>query len=176
MATERPDLSREGESGAALLLAIVLVFVLGVVFVALGSATSNDLLNSNNLTTVRSTEYAADGAMTIAIHSVRYGSNAYAKTMATNCLPSLNPETINGVTMYVYCTRISYQPFSPTRNILFEACMSSSPCTSSNTVIQAEVDFDDFDPNNNYQCFGATTTTCGTSMDVTSWIVTKVNG
>ena len=105
-ASRRP-LSRAGqardESGVALVLAIVFLTAISLLLLTLASATSGNLLTSSSLKSQRSLEYAADGATSLAVQSVRYSGNQYASPAA--CLPGGGPVAINGVSMYVTCSQ-----------------------------------------------------------------------
>ena len=53
-------------------MALVFVFAISLMLVALVSLAGNDLLNTSNLKSLRSLEYAADGAVDAAVQAVRY--------------------------------------------------------------------------------------------------------
>jgi hypothetical protein len=166
----------ESEAGVALILVLVFLLAIGLVLIALATATSDDLVNSNNLAGQRSLEYAADGATTLAAQSVRYSGEGY-KTTPTSCLPG-GSVIINKKTIYVDCTyQTPPNAGTVTRAINFYACTSTS-CSSSNAIVQAQVYYNDYPPGNGTQPIctpGGETSTCGTAMTINSWIVETGN-
>jgi hypothetical protein len=191
------DASRSDEDGAILLLALVFALVIALVLVALINLAGNDLHNTSNLKTQRNLEYAADGATTAAIQSVRNSYLAYNGTLgAIGALctplggaPPGTPEVmtqVNGDSMIVDCTNQAYNPPGPspsaqTRVVNFYACASSNTganaCTTANALIQAQVTFDDYAPSGGYDCTGlGHTTTCGSAESIDSWVVETANG
>jgi type II secretory pathway pseudopilin PulG len=176
------DTSHEGcrrcrdEKGVTLVLVLVFLFAIGLVLVALASAASGNLLNSSNLRSQRSVEYAASSAATMALQNVRYSGNPYSTTAPANCLPTNEPVTINNVSMQVQCTQAQYNPASGvTRVINFYACHTGT-CSASNALLEAQVTFDDYSVANAYSCtYLGSTSTCGTAMTVNSWILETAN-
>jgi hypothetical protein len=173
--TRRP----RDESGVTLILALVFILAIGLILIALVSATGADLLNANNLTKQRSIEYAADGAVTMAAQSVRYSGNQYLpypQNPPTDCIPGGGSVKTNGVSIEVDCTQQIYDPGSGvTRVINFYAC-TSGPCTSTNAILTAQVTYDDWGlDGTTYLCQPGGPTpsraTCGTGMTVNNWIL-----
>ncbi|MGD0255653.1 MAG: hypothetical protein ABSB99_08910 [Acidimicrobiales bacterium] len=168
---------QHGEDGASLILALVFMVVMSLLLLGLLELTGTALVNTYNLKSQRSLEYAADGAADIAVQNVRYSDNPYSAS-STNCLPgSVSSITLNGVSMSVDCTQQAYDPLSGlTREVNFYAC-TSALCTSSNAVLQAEVTFEDYSSDNTtYHCSPTTgLSTCGTGMLIDSWVVETAN-
>jgi hypothetical protein len=166
---------RGGEAGAVLILALVFVLAIGLAVVSLANMATNDLVNSMNLNSQRSVEYAADSATSVAVQNVRYSGNPYSSS-PSNCLPSGGPLTLNGVNIWVDCTQQQFDPISGvTRVINFYACRSAT-CSSANAILQAEITFDDYSVGNTYSCApGSSISTCGTAMTVDSWILETAN-
>lgn len=170
---ERQD---SGDSGAALLLALVFIIAIAIVFLALGNSVTGGLLTSRSLGNQRASEFAADAATTTAVQTVRYSGNTFALT--GNCLgPLAGPIPVAGYNMYVDCSRSSFDPISGlTRVINFYACTSAESCGATNSIVQATVTFDDYSVNNAYKCtYSADVSTCGTAQTINSWIVETGN-
>jgi hypothetical protein len=179
---------RRDESGVTLLLALVFLLAIGLNVVSIGSATSNNLLNSSNLNSQRSLEYAGDAATSIAVQNVRYSGNPYTATV-TDCIPGGSPVPISGVNVWVSCSQLHYDPIAgTTRDINFFACTTKPPVTAQDPggskcfgngiqspgapILRADVVFDDFAVDNTKFCtVGGVTSTCGSAMQIDSWIV-----
>jgi hypothetical protein len=73
LSEHRLSSERHDEAGLTLLLALVFLVTVSMVLLALLDFTSSDLLNSSNLKSQASLEYAADGATDAAVQWVRYG-------------------------------------------------------------------------------------------------------
>lgn len=179
---------REDEEGTALVLALVFVFAIGMILVAVINLAGNSLLNTNNLHQQRAVEFAADGATNAAVQWVR--NSCPPGSGATNCagmytgsepscLPSNAPSmTLNGATVVVYCTG---DVGAGSRTVQFYTCRSgvaSSSCNTTgsnagNLLLQATVSYYDLNPDDTDTC---TTTSpspnsCGIGMSVQNWNV-----
>ena len=133
-----------GERGAALVLAIAFMLVVG----AVGSAVVTSLASGVNgrvvLDHARDRQYAADGAIEAAIAQVR-GQGATGAGMA-GCTAAIPPgSTLNNVKIRVDCANV------PTflahgvleRNALFTACLDKgTPCNDATAIIRAQVNFE----------------------------------
>jgi hypothetical protein len=184
------------EDGAVLLLALVFIVVIAVVLSSLLTLTGNDLLNSSNLRTQRSVEYAADGAADAAVQAVRYSETAYMGTPQA-CLPNTppagsppsitigeapNPEVLitvdcgNGARNRRSCLSRTVLP-CVTRSVIVYACQGTGTCTSTSPhlQLQATVAFDDYSATNVLLCSRTSTATCGTGMAIESWVVRGSN-
>jgi hypothetical protein len=160
------------ESGVILIFVLAFVLGVGLALASLMGLASSSILNSNNLATQRSIDYAADGAITVAVQSVRYSGNDFSPSDYSPCMPSAPPVVINGQTIYTTCIQQLFNPSSGTTRVInFYACTDSA-CTSSTSLAQARVTFDDYSTGNTYVCtYEGDTSTCGSSMTVNSWTV-----
>lgn len=169
MGNFRARTSRD-EDGVALILALIFVVVIGAVSAALLSLSGGSLLNTYNLRTQRSLEYAADGAVTAAVQAVRFTFDASTSPSFGDCLPNGAADVIiNNVTIYVECEGTYYPDSPPTRVFTFYACTTSSCTSAGNSVLTAQVTFDDFSAQGADNCSVSLTSTCGTGMTVNTW-------
>jgi len=168
-------------------LILALVFVILIAFSILGLVTfgGGGIKDAASLQGQRSLEYAADGATTAAIEAVRYNYLAYngAPPVGTNaagvCLPAgasqiAIPEEGIPYNMVVSCSgTLETAPTAQyTRVIVFTACQNTAPCTPTNAIVTATVDFQDLSPTGIYSCYDTSdTSTCGTGMVISSWVV-----
>ena len=163
--------ARRDEAGTSLVMALVFLVAIGMSVGALVSLTGNNLLNTSNLKSQRSLEYAAQGAAEVAVQNVRYGYSAYTTTAV--CTPGGGTVSLDGDSMSVYCSGTLSALSASTRTVSFYACASSTTqaaCIAS-PVVQATVVFDDYSLASTYICSASGTTTCGTGETVQSWIV-----
>ncbi len=166
---------RRDESGVALVLVMVFLFVTSIVLLSIAGATSNDLLNSSNLKAQRSVEYAADGATTMAVQTARYSPSTYIQPGPSDCLPGGSPQNIDTVEIWVECTGIHYDPTSEvTRIIDFRAC-TTKDCPNGSVILRARVVFDDYSAAHIGDCAPNMSSTCGTAMTIESWILETAN-
>jgi hypothetical protein len=174
--------SDANQEGAILILA--LVFILLISFSVLGLLTfgGTGITDATSLQGQRALQYAADGAVTASIQSVRYSSNYYNvvnQNPTTDCLPNgATSMTLDGDQITVGCTGTLALPVPQqnTRVITFYACLGSatgtaSPCLYSNAIVAATVDFQDVTSSGFYDCSDpADSLTCGTGMTISSWV------
>lgn len=120
LASER---NTRDESGAVLILAMIFTLIISVTILALLGLGSGDLLNTSNLKDTRNLSYAADGATTVAVQSVRYtyyaydGSSGPSGDLAsgTPCNPTAAwPLTVDGYQMVVDCAWDTNETYSNT--------------------------------------------------------------
>ncbi len=142
----RTKRSRGDDSGAALILAVGFVLMVGAISGGLASLATSSLNNRNTLETLRNREYAADGAIENAISQVRAQSCASASG-------SITDSTINAVAIRVdwanVCSAVQIADGSVVsqRNVIFAACVNiGSPCSDSvapvaPVIIRAQVNF-----------------------------------
>jgi hypothetical protein len=184
---------RRGDNGAVLLLALFVMTGVSLMLVALVSLAGNDLHTTSLLRSQRSIEYAADGATTAAVQNVRYQFLAYNGAPAS-CTPATasGSFTVNGVAMTVTCSGEFGGTADPpacdpvaapnipcvTRLVDFYAC-TQGPCSANNpnNVLRAQVAFDDYAaPGVPFACDSSLgTKTCGTGMEIMSWVVDPAN-
>ena len=179
-----PD--RASEEGATLILALIFVIVSSLVLLSLVTLTGNDLLNSGNLRNARALEYAADGATDSAILATRY-SDSYYTQVATpygNCMsgaPAVTTMMINSLMMTVVCGNSTNSSASnATRTVNFYTCLYQMGvnCSPNLAVLTAQVQYNDFSSTGfdaDRSCNATTTATCGTGMNIVSWVVKNAN-
>jgi hypothetical protein len=176
----RDQTCRRDERGTSLILALVFIFAVGMVLVAVGGLAANALLNTNNADAERTSAQDAENAVTIAIQYVRY---LPALPSPSLCLPpgSTIPSSGQGNganNLEVYCTTTVQQTNSRTRVVEFYACPSGTSPVNCGTspLLHAEVSYNDLNSQGVDDCYvegGATvTTSCGTAMNVDLWDVT----
>jgi hypothetical protein len=187
---EQADHYDASQEGAILILA--LVFILLISFSVLGLLTfgGTGITDATSLQGQRALQYAADGAVTASIQSVRYSSNYYDvvdQEPTTDCLPGaangVTSMTLDGDQVTVGCTGTLALPVPQqnTRVITFYACLGSatgtaSPCVYSNAIVAATVDFQDISSSGFYDCSDpADSLTCGTGMTIANWVVLNSN-
>jgi hypothetical protein len=186
------------EEGAILILALIFVIIVTLSIFGLITFGGVGILNATNLQGQRSLEYAADGATTASIQSVRYSYYNFSNDpQPVDCLPDgavltlpPNPTTgisqsttadmpIDGDDMVVDC--IAGLPDSSvpqyTRIVTFYACLQAvAPCTANNSIVAATVDFEDTSATGVDQCTGATAvSTCGVGETISSWVVDRAD-
>ena len=140
--------SDRGERGAALILAIVFVVVVGAIVAATLAMITSGLNNRTALDGARDREYAADGAIEYSIAQVRdIGGSGPAKAP---CGPYLH--SVNNVTIRVDCfdsPTTTYRLLQQL-NVIFTACedptsdlTSAASCGTPTTpvLIRAQVNF-----------------------------------
>jgi len=168
-------ITRDDESGAVLILAVVFMIVVALMLVALLNLSSNDLLNTSNLLSEQSLEYSASGATNAAIQNVRYNPTTFTGP-GQNCLPGQSSITLTyTLPIYVDCVSVTnpappaQQIFFPpiTREVTFYACVTGS-CSAGNAhdVITATVDYVD-----GQACTTSSTGACGTQLSIKTWLV-----
>ena len=133
---------QHADSGAALLLAIGFVVMIGAISGGLAAVASSSMTNRTQLEAVRNREYAADGAIETAIGSARsatcssFGGPTFDTSL--NSVP-IRVDWVNscGVVQSSDGTVVAQ------RNVIFSACVgdAAAPCLSANVVIRAQVNF-----------------------------------
>jgi hypothetical protein len=134
------------DAGAALILAVGFVLMVGSISGGLAGLALTSLNNRNTLETLRNREYAADGAIETAISQVR---------LLTCASPSgsLTDSTVNAIAIRVdwinVCgaVQIADGSVASQRNVIFAACLDTgSPCSdvavpAVPVIIRAQVNF-----------------------------------
>ena len=134
------------ESGAALILAIAFLVVIGGIVAATLASMTSGLNDRAVLDGARDREYAADGAIQYAIAQVR--TLPAPGPALTGCgTPAYH--ALDGVQIRVDCANVPTETFSGylQRNVIFSACVVASPdvaCGGPTTpvVVRAQVDFE----------------------------------
>jgi Tfp pilus assembly protein PilX len=134
------------ESGAALILALGFMVVLGLIGSAMLSSLSTGLHIRVTLDQVRTREYAADSGIQYAITQVRAlptpgaGLSSCASGTHYSYTTADNPSVairINCANLF-QITRAGFQQ----RNVVFNACVETgSDCTDTSSIIRAQVNF-----------------------------------
>jgi hypothetical protein len=176
------------DRGASLILALVFVFVIGMVLVAVGGLAANALLNTSNARTQRTSTGDAEAAVTVAMQYLRYNPAPDPIVPPPSCLPtgssipSSDPKVTGDIPMQVDCTWVVNQTSPQTRIVDFFACPLSvttlSACKSSATL-HAQVTYNDLIADGSDDCRPAQpplqpsdmTTSCGMKMNVDIWDV-----
>lgn len=135
------------DSGAALILAVGFVLMVGTISGGMAALATSSLNNRNTLEVLRNREYAADGAVEIAIAQVR-GSTC-ASGAGTLVDASMNSTSIR-VDWLNACGVVQGTDGSVVaqRNVIFSACVNTgSPCSDTAAppapvIIRAQVNFE----------------------------------
>ena len=123
----RCRLASRDDSGTSLIIALFFIIIVAITITALITFAGGALLNTANLRTQRSREYAANTGTDLAIQAVRYSPSAYDTitgtpvTPPTKCFgpatlstsgPSTPSPTSNKWTVVVYCRGTQVLPLS----------------------------------------------------------------
>jgi hypothetical protein len=189
----RRDSARSDESGAVLILAMVYLISVLVVVGALATWVANDLNNTAHFSDASSTHYALSGTMDVAIASIRTTpllpdsqAQSVASPLSYCWTPSsgtVSQETINNVTVAVWCSTVENFASSDTRVVSLYACPTSLTSTSTTSDVasaatncqaspnlEAVVTLDDYPPGGSAPLTKQCTTWCGEGMYMQSWV------
>ena len=155
---------RKMNDGAALILAIVFMLVIGAITGAVLASVTSGLNDRVALDGARNREYAADGLIDHAIANARakvatWNSSADVVTFlnsatTTGCggpyqsgvggAPALDGFNNTSNKLHVDCTPAPGQTRTGalTRNAIFTACPGTSACTDASTIVRAQINFD----------------------------------
>lgn len=176
---EGPRGATRDEAGAVLVLALLFIFVVGAVVGSIASWATNDLKNTADFTSARTTQYAVTSTVETAVETIRYTPLFSSQLQTTPSSPSFcwgssSPSQlqIDGVTVTVWCYTDYQVGSADTRQVTFSACTTASEsgaaCAAA-PALQAVVTFDDYptgySPPSNAEC----NVYCGTSMTENSW-------
>ena len=95
-----PRTDHDSETGAALIIALVLLILGSFVVVALATQATTNLVDTSSLNGSRGLEYAADGAMDGAIQQGRYHNT---KATACESFPTTGTLKLSSAYIYVSC-------------------------------------------------------------------------
>lgn len=197
--SEHDPAGQSSETGAVLILALIFLVTISVVVGFLTDWTTNNLLNSQNISNSQSVTTSATNAVNLAIQNIRYTPLLYAAGPTDLTLNASPPNYCwgNGASqafgMNVYCTTVWNPTSANTRQVTVTACPTSqtAPVTGTaswsaaqntcpvNPYLQAIVTFDDYPSGvsapSQVQCVA----NCGSSLTVNQWnwkpIVPKVS-
>jgi Tfp pilus assembly protein PilX len=172
--------NRRGEDGTALIIALVFMLTMGLLTGVLVTLVGTNLMATTNLQSQRVGQYAANGALEVAVQNVRYMS---PRATAANCgntsgLEVPIPTSGSTQNLTVYCASA---PLVGARQVTFWACPTSSSTSSTllscqaAAISRAQVLYNDVKP----ACVGSIGGACaqpGTSLNVEQWSVTSANG
>ena len=146
MSTRRASERRTRDAGAALILAIGFVVMIGAISAGLAGLVTSSLNNRGSLELVRDRQYAADGATEEAISQVRY---AVGSPVVACGLPGGSiVDTLNGVTIRVdwhnACEVVAVADGTVVaqRDVVFAACVDTgAACANVDVIVRAQVNF-----------------------------------
>ncbi len=94
-------------------------------------------------------------------NSAHTATMSASATLRTPTTPALEPITL----------------FPPRERVVsFYTCVATrGTCTSADSLLHAVVDFNDVSSSGSYACSSTSTTTCGTSLVVKQWVVTRAS-
>lgn len=138
---------RDGDRGAALILTIGFVVMVGAISAGLAALVTSSLNNRGTLEVVRNRQYAADGAIEEAITRVRFQGGA--PLTACSSPDGSIVDTLNGIAVRVdwhnSCGAVTASDGSivAQRNVIFTSCPNiGSVCATANVIIRAQVNFE----------------------------------
>lgn len=188
-------LRRNDDDGGVLVLAVVFVFVVGLLGGAIATFASASLAQTTSLSNGATQEYAAEGAIQVAIQRVRdlntlatapgYGSPATACPTTSVTIPATTGAVSESLTVVCMVGQATV-PFQ--RKIVFAACPGGTPdasCINSQTaftpkpqsaaLVVATTLYYDL-PNGCTTVGSGCALTPGTSVDVSGWDASGVAG
>ena len=144
----RPHTGNERDRGAALIVAIAFVVMIGTIGAGLAGLITSNGTNRISLQRLRDSEYAADGAVEEAIAMVRAldrGSSASCSTVDGTAASLIN-NTAMRVDWHAACTVVRGTDgiVVAQRNVIFAACEDiGSACPDAEVIVRAQVNFRD---------------------------------
>jgi hypothetical protein len=149
--------------------------VIAFILVPLVTLSGNGLQNTSNLLQEQSLEYRSNGAVEVAIQTVRYtdtnytGGSCFSSGSPTVQIGQFDPK--NNPPVYVNCKSVT-PPANDTgasREVDVYACGSTN-CSGSNYTVSATVDFQD-----GSTCSPTSLGACGAVESIKSWLVHNAN-
>jgi hypothetical protein len=168
------------ESGAVLVLALILLVAISLIIGGILAWTGNDLVNAANLRNSRNADFALNGATQLAIQNIRYtpllgAGQTLNANPPSNCWAPSSPGTpsqdaLDGYTVDVYCSTVWHPTQAVTRVVTISACLdpSTGQSCAAGPGLQTIVTFDDYSSNNPSINPGVCTSTCGAGMTINS--------
>ena len=157
------------DRGAALILAIGFVVMIGAISAGLAGLASSSVTNRGTLEAVRNRQYSADGVIEETITQVR----AQAGSALAACQSAGGSRTgrLNNIAIRVEwqnacgVVRGSDDAVVAQRNVIFTACQDTGvPCAPNTVIIRAQV---------NFQAVGSGATVTVTRTWIQSWSVNR---
>jgi type II secretory pathway pseudopilin PulG len=138
--------TRRDESGAALILALGFMVMVGLIAAALLSSLVTGLRTRVTLDNARNREYAADSGIQYAITQVRAlpSPGAAMSGCASGTHYSYTSAGNPAITIRINCSNLiqTTRSFFQQRNVVFNACVENgNECTDTNSIIRAQVNF-----------------------------------
>jgi hypothetical protein len=146
--------SRDERGAVALMLAIGVMLMVGLLSAGLVTLVSTSAAARPQLDALRNRQYAADAGIEYAITQVRALPNpgpAFAPCVAAS--PGYySPPAVNGIAVRVYCENNLRTAFNNglayfQRNVVFSAILASENFTEANVIIRAQINFEQADGN-----------------------------
>jgi hypothetical protein len=173
------------DEGATLLLTLAFVFVLGVLFVALGGFAANAMRNTSNFVYQRTLTSDAETMTTASIEYLRsnYGSASFYNPLSPQACPgtstsigSSNPTSGMSNSIVLECIATSNALSASSRTVDLYACASGttvSTCSTSRSLfLHAQVQYDDYDSNDQNTCSASgSQKSCGSGVTISQWDV-----
>ena len=171
-----------GEEGSSLVLAIVFLTVVSIVMLALVQWVGNDLTNTAKFTSAQSFQSTANSAAELALQNVRYNFvgatlNASPPVPCWTTAPSPSLLSLNGQSVDAWCSTSWTIGISESRVVTISICLSSVSATScaSTPLLGVIATFHDFEKSTGIStCSPKSTTNCGTTMTIDSWVFSPV--
>jgi hypothetical protein len=145
--TARRPCTADADRGAALIVAIAFVVMIGTIGAGLAGLITSSSNNRVSLQTLRNREYAAEGAIEESIATVR---GLDRSTSAACAATGTTTSTINGIDVRVdwqgACTVVRGVSGAVVaqRNFIFAACVDQgSACTDADAIVRTQVNFRD---------------------------------
>jgi len=170
----KPRRIDRGEDGATLVLALVFMIIVALVLVPLVTFSGNGLQNTSNLLQEQSLEYRSNGAVEVAIQTVRYTDGTYT---GGSCFGSgsstvqIGQASQENPPVHVNCVTVTPPPTDTgaSREVNVYACGSTN-CSATNYTVSATVDFQD-----GATCSPTSIGACGEIESIKSWLVHNAN-
>jgi hypothetical protein len=138
------------ESGATLVLALVFMVACALLVIPLAGLSATNLRDTSTLAPQRHIQFAGDGAMDLAIESVRYSATQGYPGGGCASIPlsSTNPpQLINGQTVRIDCIAQIPTNTSDSRLVQFYVCPTGTATDCPGQfLVSAQVSFRDFCP------------------------------
>jgi hypothetical protein len=140
---QRIRAARGSEQGAALLLAVGFVLMIGAISAGLLAFITTSVGHRTPLDSIRNRQYAADAAVEEAIGSLRTSLPAIGAPCPTYDAPTRNRADVKVECQDVRVLVANQGLILEQRNFIFTACLASnSQCSDANAIVRAQVNFE----------------------------------